>query len=141
MKYTKKFLKDLFKSPKENFGKIIDYVMYYSGISEDVSAWDIIYELEDKLEYLDLAQLIVFDYNSRDFKNSETLLYDAIIIGMVNNEEAKDVLIGFLTENKPVKFIEYLTKLDKGKGRIGDLNVKYVIDRVNAVKTKKDFKS
>jgi hypothetical protein len=129
-KYTKVRLNEALKDIKANFTEVVDYIVYYDSIDEDLKGFDLIYKIEE-LDIKTEIRLLLNDFNKRDLSKSKTLLYNSLFYGIVNDEESKQELINHLKENKSIVFENYLLTLDKNKGTDGELNIKYVLSQLN----------
>ena len=129
-KYTKVRLNEALKDIKANFTEVVDYIVYYDSIDEDLKGFDLIYKIEE-LDIKTEIRLLLNDFNKRDLSKSKTLLYNSLFYGIVNDEELKQELINHLKENKSIVFENYLLTLDKNKGTDGELNIKYVLSQLN----------
>ena len=129
-KYTKVRLNEALKDIKANFTEVVDYIVYYDSIDEDLKGFDLIYKIEE-LDIKTEIRLLLNDFNKRDLSKSKTLLYNSLFYGIVNDEESKQELINNLKENKSIVFENYLLTLDKNKGTDGELNIKYVLSQLN----------
>ena len=129
-KYTKVRLNEALKDIKANFTEVVDYIVYYDSIDEDLKGFDLIYKIEE-LDIKTEIRLLLNDFNKRDLSKTKTLLYNSLFYGIVNDEESKQELINHLKENKSIVFENYLLTLDKNKGTDGELNIKYVLSQLN----------
>ena len=129
-KYTKKRLNLITRYIESNFSEIIDFIIYYDSINEDLKAWDLIYMIEDFGHEKEI-ELLLSDFESRDLKKGPTLLYNALLYGLVNYDESKDTLIKVLNQGAYSQFKEHLRTLDEKEGRDGDLNVEDVFKQLN----------
>lgn len=131
-KYTRKRLKLILKDIKTNFSELLDYIIYYDSISEDLKAWDIIYAIEGSLEHLTEIELLISDVEARAFPLKASLLYNGLLYALVNNDESKEVLINVLRHGEYTRFKTHLASLNEHEGRDCDLNVEDVLTRIDA---------
>lgn len=129
-KYTKARLNNLMNDISTNFSEIVDYIVYYDSIDEDLKGFDLIYKIEE-LDIKEEIRLLLNDFNKRDLSKSKTLLYNSLFYGIVNDEELKIELINYLKKNKNGPFESYLSTLNKNQGTDGELNIKYVLSQLN----------
>lgn len=129
-KYTQNRLNEIIKNVEDNFSEIIDFIIYFDSIDEDQKAWNLIHMIEN-LDCATEINLVLDDFNSRDLSKSETLLYNAIIYGLVNDEESREALIDALKNQEQELFKKHLYSLNKNKGRDGDLNIEYIFKKLN----------
>ncbi len=129
-KYTQKRLNEITKDIVNNFTEIIDYIIYYDSIDEDLKAFELVYKIEE-LDVKTEIDLLLSDFNRRDLLKSNTLIYNSLFYGIVNDEESKEELVAYLKMNKNVDFENYLKSLNKNKGTDGELNVINVLENIS----------
>ncbi len=129
-KYTQKRLNEITKDIVNNFTEIIDYIIYYDSIDEDLKAFELVYKIEE-LDVKTEIELLLSDFNRRDLLKSNTLIYNSLFYGIVNDEESKEELVSYLKMNKNVDFENYLKSLNKNKGTDGELNVINVLENIS----------
>lgn len=130
-KYTKIQLNRITKDIESNFSEVIDFIIYYDSIDADEKAWDLVYMIEE-FGHAKEIELMLADFESRDLTTGPTLLYNALLYRLVNNEESKSVLVNVLKQGNYSKFTYHLFSLDKKKSREGDLNVADVFKQLNS---------
>ncbi len=136
-KYTKVRLKEIIQDIKSNFTEIVDYIVYYDSIDEDLKGFDLVYKIEE-LDIKTEIELLLNDFNKRDLSKSKTLLYNSLFYGIVNDEESKIELINYLKKNKNGSFESYLLTLDKNKGTDGEKNIISVLENLYEYSTTKN---
>ena len=136
-KYTKKRLNEIVQDIKSNFTEIIDYIIYYDSIDEDLKAFDLVYKIEE-LDVKTEIDFLLNDFNKRDLSKSKTFIYNSLLYGLVNDKESKEELIDYLDINKNINFENYLKSLNKNKGTDGEKNIMSVLENISKHSTTKN---
>lgn len=109
-KYRKYFPEELLQNIEANFSELLDYIIYYDSVNEDLRAWKIIYAIEQISDTLEI-HLLIQDLHNRHFSNGPTLLYNALWYGVINDRMATQILIHYLKKEKDALLIAHLLTL------------------------------
>ena len=129
-KFTKKELSELLKDVENNFSALVDALIYFESIDKDEYSWNILHKIES-LHSTKEVKLIIVDLPNR--KGIDSLLYNSLWYGLANQEETKpDLIEGVRSAENINDVLAFLSTLNEGGGRKGELNIQSVIDEVNA---------
>lgn len=128
--YTKKELKQLCKDIKNNFSKIIDYIIYFDKTDNETDAMDLIDKIELALDNKTEIDLLTKDFKSRSNEDKKSLFYSSIFTRLITYEVSKKELIQNLIENKNYAVLSYINSLNEHDYPILDNQIDEVIKAV-----------
>lgn len=117
---------------EHNFTDLIDRIIFYDSIDQDLWAMDIIHKIEE-LKAEDTIELLINDLVNRNYIIHPRLLYSSIWYSLVNSDYTPEIVINKVANSKyRNEIINYFNSLNSGKDKLYDINMQKVIDAVNS---------
>jgi hypothetical protein len=83
MKYKKRYLKELYKDPVQNFEKILDISIYFDSVEELEAGCEAVAALE-QIESVKASNLLINDIKNRTQDDFDNYGYQAVWWGLLN---------------------------------------------------------
>lgn len=83
MKYKKRYLKELYKDPVQNFEKILDISIYFDSVEELEAGCEAVAALE-QIEPVKASNLLINDIKNRTQDDFDNYGYQAVWWGLLN---------------------------------------------------------
>lgn len=127
----RKLLKKMIKNIEISFSDLVDRVIFYDSVDQDVLSYDIIIEIE-KIPTDKLIKLMIKELHRRDYKISTPLMYNFMWYYFADFHDKSNMLVKEIlkTQNKE-KILNYLSSLNERTESDSELNIQDVIDAVN----------
>lgn len=127
----RKLLKKMIKKIEVSFSDLVDRIIFYDSVDQDVLSYDIIIEIE-KIPTDKLIKLMIKELHKRDYKISTPLMYNFMWYYFADFHDKSNMLVKEIAKNEnKEKILHYLTSLNERAESDSELNVQDVIDAVN----------
>lgn len=127
----RKLLKKMIKNIEMSFSDLVDRIIFYDSVDQDVLSYDIIIEIE-KIPTDKLIKLMIKELHKRDYKISTPLMYNFMWYYFADFHDKSNMLVKEILKNtNKEKILNYLSSLNERTESDSELNVQDVIDAVN----------
>jgi hypothetical protein len=127
----RKLLKKMIKKIEVSFSDLVDRIIFYDFIDQDVLSYDIIIEIE-KIPTDTLIKLMIKEIHKRNYTISTPLMYNFMWYYFADFHDKSNMLVKAISKNENKdKILNYLSSLNERSESDSELNIQDVIDAVN----------